>query len=83
MLCDQPASIDPPAHTLVQPTIANPLFISSVFLQSNKLQGRASLTLCRKAGQIILRGVVSSHVILCPPLRYDVMSQFGINHRKT
>ncbi len=42
-----------------------------------------SSNLCRKAGYIILRDVVSSYMILCPPLHYDVMRHFGINHRET
>jgi len=38
------------------------------------------VNLCRKAGYLILRCVVISYIIICTPLRYNLVGHFGINN---
>jgi len=41
---------------------------------------RQPVNLCRKAGYLILRCVVISYIIICTPLRYNLVGHFGINN---
>jgi hypothetical protein len=48
--------------------------------QDDSRRHRQPVNLCRKAGYLILRCVVISYIIICTPLRYNLVGHFGINN---